>query len=311
VPSTKAELIRVPVATLANGHPLELFVHTLRGSEDGPTLGLVGGIHGDEPLGVETVRRVLGSVDPARLRGTIVAVPVANAYALQALTRNQPLDMANLNRVFPGDPDGTITEQLAHTICEELVGGWDAFIDFHSGGNLATVDYAYIHADDDLAKAYGSEVLYRGPSFPGSLGQYARDRGIRTVVSELGGGQQRNAHFLAKGVRGARGVMQQLGMLDGVPERPDGQVVVTGMATLRPHHGGTMLSEVDATRLGERVPGGTVLARVVSPYTFEELEVLTAPYDPSILVLVREPVTTVQAGDYGFMVADGSTATPA
>lgn len=311
MPDRTAELSRVPVATLANGHRLELFVHTLRGAGDGPTLGLVGGIHGDEPLGPETVRQVMASIDPARLRGAIVALPVANAYALQALTRNQPLDMTNLNRIFPGDPDGTITEQLAHVLCEELAGSWDALIDFHSGGNLATVDYAYIHDNDELARAYGTEVLFRGPSFPGSLGQWARDRGIRTVVSELGGGQQRNGHYLAKGVRGAHGVLRQLGMLDGAPARPDGQVIVTGMAVIRPHHGGTMLSEVDATRLGQRVAGGTVLARVVSPYTFEELEVITAPFDPSILVLVREPVTTVDAGDYGFMVADGATATPA
>lgn len=306
------ETTHVPVGTIANGHTLELVTHRIRGGAgDGPRLGLIAGIHGDETLGVETIRRFVAGLDPASFSGSLFVLPVANPYAFQALTRNTAgLDMSNLNRVFPGDPDGLATEQLAHAIVEQIVPNCDALIDFHSGGNLATVDYVYLHDDGGLSEAFGCEILFRGPSFPGSLGFHAREHGVPTVVSELGGGQQRNEHYVQKGLCGIRNVMRKLGMLEGEPELPERQVVIDELVVLRPHHGGLMLSEVQPARLGESVAAGAVLGRVVSPYTFEVLEEVTAPFDSSLLVLVRESVTKVDPGDYGFMVANGATAQP-
>jgi uncharacterized protein len=303
------EITRVPVAAISNGHRLELVVHRLRGTEAGPTLGVIAGIHGDEPLGVETVRQFLGVVSGPAFRGELIAIPFANPYAFQALTRNTPLDMTNLNRVFPGDPNGVLTEQLARVIVDELVPACDALIDFHSGGNLATVDYVYMHDEGPLSRAFGCELLFRSPSFDGTLGDYARSQGVKVVVSELGGGQQLNERYIAKGVRGGLNVMKALGMLDGEVELPKRQRVVTQMAYMRPHQGGIMLSNVTAAQLGESVPADFELAQIIDPATFEVLEVMRAPFDPSILVLVREPMTKVDPGDYGFIIADGSSAT--
>jgi predicted deacylase len=305
------ETAHVPVATIANGHTLELVTHRIRGGAgDGPTLGLIAGIHGDEPLGVETIRRFVAELDQASFSGRLFVLPVANPYAFQALTRNTTIDMNNLNRIFPGDPNGMVSEQLAHAIVEQIVPNCDYLIDFHSGGNLATVDYVYLHDDLGLAEAFGCEILFRGPSYPGSLGDYARSNGVPTIVSELGGGQQLNEHYVQKGLRGIRNVMKKLEMLPGEPEVPERQVIVDELIILRPHHGGLMLSEVEPARLGEAVPKGTVLGRIVNPYTFEELEVVTATFEPSLLVLVRESVTKVDPGDYGFMIANGAGATP-
>ncbi|MCG5220049.1 M14 family metallopeptidase [Streptosporangium sp. KLBMP 9127] len=302
---------QVPVTTLA-GHLLELTVHTLRGAAPGPRLVLFGGIHGDEPMGSETVRRIVETIDTAELSGTIVAVPVANPYALQALTRNTPIDGVNLNRIFPGTRTGTVTEQVAAVLCE-ILSGADHFIDFHSGGILATVDYAYIHdAGAEMSRAFGCSVLYKGKPYPGSATGWALEQGIACMVSELGGGGQRIEEFLDRGIGGTLNVLRALGMLPGAPvPPPPGQVVVETLTVLRPTVGGTMLSSYGAAQIGERIPKGTVLARIVSPFTSEELEVLTAPYEPSILVLGREPLTNVTPGDYGLMLADGSTAKPA
>jgi hypothetical protein len=302
---------RVPVARLSNGHRLDVVVHELAGSADGPTLAIIAGIHGDEPLSVETVRQLLLSLEQDELHGRVVAIPVANPYAFQTLTRNTPLDMTNLNRVFPGDPDGVLTEQLARMIVDSLLPGAEVLIDYHSGGNLATVDYVYMHEDGPLSIAFGCEILYKSDSFAGSLGDYARSQGVKVVVSELGGGQQLNERYIAKGVRGGRNVMKLLGMLDGEPAVPDRQQIVTRMSYIRPHQGGIMLSNVTATRLGDQIEQGSELATIIDPTTFEELEIMKALYDPSLLVLVREPMTKVDPGDYGFIIADGSTAIPA
>jgi uncharacterized protein len=299
------------VAVLANGHRLELPLHRVRGPDDGPRLGVIAGIHGDEPLGVEIVRRLLVELDAQALRGELLAVPVANPYAFAALTRHTPIDAANLNRSFPGDPDGTLTQQLAYVICSELLADCDRLVDVHSGGNFATVDYVYAGKDRRLAKAFGCEILYEGAAPTGSLAAYAGERGVTTLIVELGGGQQRNEHFVEKGIRGIRNVMKHLGMIDGEPKLPIEQIFVEELADLKPHHGGLMLSSFGPAHLGEAVGAGTELARVVSPYTFEVLESITAPFEPTLLVLVREAVTTVEPGDFGFIVANGATAVAA
>ena len=303
--------VHVPVATLANGHRLELALHRVRGTEDGPRLGVIAGIHGDEPLGVEIVRRLLVELETEAFRGELVAVPVANPYAFAALTRHTPIDAANLNRSFPGNADGTFSEQLAHVICAELLADCDRLVDVHSGGNLATVDYVYVGNDQELAKAFGCEILYGGAAPAGSLAAYAGGLGVTTLIVELGGGQQRNEHFVEKGVRGVRNVMKHLGMLDGKPELPVEQVIVDELADLKPHQGGLMLSSFGPARLGEAVAAKTELARVVSPYTFDVLESIAAPFEPTLLVLVREAVTKVEPGDFGFIVANGATAVAA
>ncbi|HZV51045.1 MAG TPA: succinylglutamate desuccinylase/aspartoacylase family protein [Candidatus Dormibacteraeota bacterium] len=309
MPDHRSRLTTIPVHTLANGHQLVLHVHEMESGRPGPTLGVIATIHGDEPLSIEIVRRLLQEVDLSRLRGRIRALPVANPYAYQSSTRNLPLDMSNLNRIFPGDPDGMLSEQLAHVICSHFLPGLDALVDLHSGGIWPTVDYAYIHDEGaDLSRVFGLDLLFKGPSYAGSLGNHARQNGIPTVVSELGGGQADNERFIGRGVRGIVNVMRHLGMLPGRPELPDRQTIVHDIRILRPHHGGMMLSEIGVERLGQAVPVGTLLGRVVSPYTFETLEEVRAPFDPSIMVLTRQRFTKVEPGDYGFMVADGAGA---
>jgi uncharacterized protein len=304
---------RIPVTRLSNGHDVELVVHVIEGSKDGPKLAMFGGIHGDEPLGTEAVRRVLARLDPGQIAGTIVAVPVANPYAFEAGKRVTPVDGLNLNRIVPGDSGGSLTEQLAAHLAGILDDGCTHFIDYHSGGNLACVDYSYVHeAGAEMSRAYGCQILYDHESYVGSATDYALARGIRSMVSELGGGMYNTGYFLDRAVTGSLNVLRTIGMLDGETTPPrDDQVVVTTLTVVRPRVGGLLQAEVGADRLGEVLPAGTVLGRVIDPATFAELEVLTAPYDPTHLVLSRTPVSQVNPGDYAFMVADGATAKPA
>jgi uncharacterized protein len=302
---------RATVTTLANGHEVTLPVHRFTGRPRGPRLGVVSGIHGDEPLAVETVRRFLAEAADAELTGSILAVPVANPYAHMALTRNTPLDGENLNRIFPGNAGGTVTAQIAAKLVEIFIDEVDYVIDFHSGGLTACVDYAYLSQDPELSKAYGADLLYRGPGYVGTFTSILQEAGVPALVSEFGGASARIEHYLDKGVRGALNVLRYLGMLPGEVVRHPGQRIVTDLRVLSPKHGGIMLSEFVPDRLGEQIPQGTVLGRVLSPYTFEELEVIVAPFEPTLLVLTRPAYTNVSPGDYGFMVADGATAEPA
>jgi predicted deacylase len=120
-------LERLPLTVLASGVEVALVLHELVGRRgDGPTLGLSAAIHGDEAVGVEILYHLRRRLDPEALRGRVVMLPCANPLAYQANTRNTPLDMTNLNRVFPGDAGGWFTEQLADLITRRFLAPLDA-----------------------------------------------------------------------------------------------------------------------------------------------------------------------------------------
>src|SRR4051794_23470020 len=123
----------IEVATLASGLPLRVAVHDVSGDNPGPTIGITAAIHGDELAPVEALRRLVGTLDPAQLRGRLLIAPVVNPLAFQSQTRHTPQDMQNLNRVFPGDPNGWLTEQLAAAFVREFLPRIDVLLDLHAG----------------------------------------------------------------------------------------------------------------------------------------------------------------------------------
>jgi predicted deacylase len=269
-------------------------------------------VHGDEPLTNEVVRQVLTQIDPAELRGTLLAVPVVNSLAFEALTRHTPIDQLDLNRNFPGGPGGWLSEQIAHVLGTRFVSQLDAHVDLHTGGIFPTVDYVYIFdRSRELSLTFGSRYMF-APSHPyqGTFAIPANDKGIPFFTAELGGGSFLDARYVEHGVRGVFNVMRQLGMLDGEVVRPPQQTIVTEMAVVRPRVGGVLYPEIGLDRLGTEVPGGTLLGRVVSPYTFETLEEIRSPFDRGIMILLRGAMMRVNPGDYGYMVANAATATP-
>ena len=131
------------------------------------------------------------------------------------------------------------------------------------------------------------------------------------LVSEYGGAAARIEHYLHKGVEGARNVMRHLGILPGEVAATEGQRVVETLINVAPNYGGILLSNFPPDRLGETLPEGTVLGRVINPHTFEEHEEITTPFQENILILTRPSYTNVAPGDYAFMIADAATASPA
>jgi predicted deacylase len=298
---------RIPVSTLGNGHELAVVVHRLEGTAPGPTIGVTGGIHGDETDTVEYVRNFIDLMKTTPFAGRIVAVSCGNPLAYEARTRNTPNDMTDLNRVFPGDPNGQLTQQLAHKIFELFSQECQYFVDFHCGGIFPTVDYVYIHGDEGMARSVGSKVLYVGASFEGSLAFCLQKKGLHTTVIELGGGRVNAAAATARACMALTRILTYVGSVAGQLEPPAGQIIVDQMMTLRPHHGGMLISRLSVSQLGTLLPKGTIVAKVVHPQTLETLEELSTPFDPSVVVLTREGFSPISAGDYGFMFGRPAT----
>jgi predicted deacylase len=304
-----SKLRKVPVSHFTNGAEVSLYIHEIVGRKGkGPLLGITGAIHGNEPTGTYVIREIARQFADGDFRGRLWLLPVANPLAFQANKRTTPVDGQNLNRIFPGKTQGMFTDLLAHKIKTEFLDHVEAYLDFHTGTDRPTVDYTYVHNDLALSRAFGTRFLFRpqadraGPVFNGTSKAVTTARGVPSVTIELGGGVVDQRPYIARGVEGIRNCMRQLRMLDEKPAPAIRQIVLGSIPTIFPMQGGFLYTEAPA--LGEEIAGGKVLGRVVSPYTFKELEVIRNPIKRGVMILSHLTPNLVEPGDYGYMVGD-------
>jgi predicted deacylase len=252
VHSSAYGFIPIPIVVLKNGA--------------GPTALLVSGTHGDEYEGQVALCNLVKSLDPARIRGRVIILPAANFPAAMAGRRTSPIDEGNLNRLFPGDPDGTVTEQIAYHIEHELVPMADLVCDLHSGGSsLMYVPSALFggwRRDGSTAegvaalKAFGSPIAYVAEQNQG---------GART----LSGGAARHGVVCLGTEAGVNNVLVHMGILPEAdriaPDAPTRFLEVGGpdYFVYAPENG---LFE-PLVELGETVRAGQAAARIHAPET--------------------------------------------
>jgi predicted deacylase len=217
---------RVPIGIVAGGN--------------GPTVILEGGNHGDEYEGPITICELLRELDPTEVQGRLILMPANNVHAVTAGKRTSSVDQLNFNRVFPGDPRGTITQQIAAYVNDHLMPVADAFLDLHSGGSsLDIVPSAIIEPTDDPAlrqqniaavQAFGAPmtVVISNLGEPRTATAAACRAGLVTVGTEMSGGGTVSIDALEICRRGVRNVLVHLGVLDERHRSP-------------PEHDGTIL----------------------------------------------------------------------
>jgi len=185
----------IPVTTLAGGTPLEIPVVVVNGSGPGPCFWVDGAIHGDEPEGPLACQIALAEVDPTQLSGTLVLCPVVNVPAFEAAQRGNPLDTFtyDMNRIYPGRPDGYLSERVAAAHAAALGDVADMEISIHSGGAHSFLDKA-IFVDErpesvELATAMGPGWGCIMSSFnpKGSPMAHMKELGKVGITVELGG----------------------------------------------------------------------------------------------------------------------------
>lgn len=197
---------------------------------EGPTALLTGGNHGDEYEGPIALQNLALSLSAREVRGRVIIVPAFNYPAFRAGTRTSPIDRGNLNRTFPGRPDGTVTEKIADYFNTVLLPMADVVLDFHSGGKtLDFLPFACAHVLEDktqqaacLAAAQAFNAPYtailREIDAAGMYDTAAEEQGKVFVTTELGGGGTATARSVAIALRGARNLLKHAGLLTGQPE---------------------------------------------------------------------------------------------
>lgn len=249
------------------GETLRTSVHVLRGLREGPTLCLTAAVHGDELNGVEVIRRLLVRLDERRLRGVVIAVPVVNVFGFTAGSRYLP-DRRDLNRFFPGSPQGSLASRIAYSLFHEIILHCNALIDLHTG-SFDRSNLPQVRGDLDipsvleLTRGFSGVVVLHTPGERGMLRRAATDAGIAAVTFEIGSPLRLEPAEIEKGVHAIEALMQRLKMLPrrrGLRQEPP--PVYYGSRWVRSPAGGMLMAEVS---LGERVRKGQRLGLVVDP----------------------------------------------
>jgi len=240
---------------------------------DGPSVLLTGGNHGDEYEGPIALLKLIQKLDIASVCGQIIIVPALNYPAVKSGTRLSPLDGANMNRAFPGDPDGSITFMIADYLQRFILSRVDAVIDIHAGGKIMNfLPTAVIHNLPDAdqmertkaaAQAFGAPncLILEELDAQGMLDTAVEEMGKVFISTELGGGGTSSPKTIEIAENGLHDTLVHFGVLKADPvgkretrflETPSDAFVIADKAGI-----------FEFTRnLGDIVKKGDVLARV-------------------------------------------------
>lgn len=297
-------LIDVPIPHLYTHAALTIPVQVIHGKTDGPRLFVCAAIHGDEINGVEIIRRLLKVKSMARLRGTLIAVPVVNVYGFINQTRYLP-DRRDLNRSFPGSETGSMAARLSHVFLQEIASRSTHGIDLHTAAihrdNLPQVRACL---DDDetsqMAHAFPVPVILNTSLVEGSMRQALEAMGISVIVYEAGEALRFNEIAIRSGVKGIVNVMRVLGMLPRLksPEPRFKPQIAKSSTWVRAPQSGILRN---ITPLGAVVEQGQTLGVISDPFGEKE-EVVHATL--SGIVVGRTNIPLVNEGEALFHIAE-------
>lgn len=291
-PGEKLKFELMPALQFESAY-VDMPVFVARGTAPGPTLGITSAIHGDEINSVEVARRVFDEVSAKDMRGTLVVLPIINRHGF--ITRQRyTADRQDLNRYFPGNPQGNITAVLAHYVFTKVIKRCNALIDLHTASfyreNLPQIRVDLDnHRALEMARHFGAGIILGKPGVRHTLRWEATQAGIPTILYEGGEPNRFQLGEIKLGVKGVLNVMAYLEMLDRPPHETGQQHIFTTSTWVRvpPGKGGNFFPERE---LGARVKEDELLGTVTDPLTSSRAEI-RARFDAKIIGISIPQVT--------------------
>ncbi len=285
--------------------PINSPVMVAEGTKPGPSLFITCLVHGTEIIGPLAVARFLKAIDLGRLSGRIVALLASNPLGLRHFNRLTPQDGMNLNRVFPGKADGSVSEQIAHRVFTLAGEHGDVLLDLHSGGELTITAFYTIYTADDSPAARESKRLsasvgsrYQWGSNEGWLkgalfSNYTRRYGKPAIIVESGGGARVTEQDFTNYATALNGLTQALGMLPGTP--PVAQDIRHGgnAVHVKARAGGFWHPRVAP---GDDMVKDQVMGEVVDFYG-DVVEKVLCPFPRAWVGSIRRPYMAIFSGD--------------
>ena len=213
--------LRLHIIEDGAGYPVLLPIVIARGKKEGPTLGVIAALHGDEVNGIPVIHRLFEKIDPGRLAGTVIGVLVVTYPSFDRHQRNF-IDGRDLNHIMPGKPDGNASQIFGHRFVERVVKNFDYLIDLHTASR-GRANSLYARTDitrevsSKMAHLLRPEIILHKPPKDGTLRGEATDLGIPSVTMEIGNPQRFQPEHIRSTVRGIRAVMGHLNMTKSRP----------------------------------------------------------------------------------------------
>lgn len=243
-----------------------------RGADDGPTLCITAGVHPTEYVNIAGAIRLFNEVDPKKLKGTLVVVPVVNILGFKQREYVNPIDGLNLQGQWPGkdigEGRGTISHMILYKIFNELISKADYYLDLHGSDVHETMLLmASFHRtgnseidkrSEGMARATGAKYISCESRMPGASIRCMAERGIPSVAFEFGTGDRMLPEEVENSFQILLNIMRYLKMIEGEPHRTEEQIITTA-AEVRVNHEGLFYPQV---KLGDSVSEDQVLGEV-------------------------------------------------
>lgn len=290
LPAGSSQRLSWAATELFESVPISTPVLVVNGALPGPTLCLTAAVHGDELNGVEMVRRVMHDLVPGKLSGAIIGIPIVNVQGFRQGSRYLP-DRRDLNRYFPGNPNGSAAARIAHSLFTNVIAHCDALVDLHTG-SFERVNLPQIRADlrnpdvVTLTQGFGAMVILHSSPAVGTLRFAATNAGIPTVTLEAGGPSQLELNEVNRGVEGLETLISTLGMVRIRRLWSNPEPVYYHSSWVRADSGGILIADVS---LGATVRKGEVLGTITDPMSNARSE-LRSPYSGRIIGMARNQV---------------------
>jgi hypothetical protein len=295
----------IPVGRLPTQTMLSLPVTVINGKQAGPKLWLSAAIHGDELNGVEIIRQVIEQVQPEKLAGTLIAVPIVNLFGFIEQSRYLP-DRRDLNRSFPGSESGSLASRLANLFMREIVKHSTHGIDLHTAA-IHRMNLPQIRANLEdsetyrCAQAFNAPIMMHATTRDGSLRQAATNQGIPVLLYEGGEALRFEPYAIGVGVTGVLRVMEYLGMAQ-FPQLPPPitSVEIRQSKWIRAFRGGIFHREVS---LGEQVKKKQPLGFITDAFG-EDKSVVRASVSGIVIGYNQNPLVNQGDGMVNLAIKD-------
>ncbi|MGV3585693.1 MAG: succinylglutamate desuccinylase/aspartoacylase family protein [Adhaeribacter sp.] len=305
-PGTKQSfLLPVITATDSTYIPVTVF----HGVKPGPVLGITAGVHGLEYAPIMAAQALLKDLDPAQMSGTVILVQVANVPSfLNRSLRVNPFDNKNLNRVFPGQANGTSTEKIAWTISNQIIARCNYFLDVHDGdanGDLRPYSgyYNYFNMPvvsekaKQMALALGFDFVVQFGNEPSLTeasvycSREATKRNIPAADIECGGQGRVDEKNVLQIQQAIKSLMRHLHILEGQPNLVQNPVIIAKRTSVPSEHTGIFYSDLTS---GDYVKKGMKLG-YTTDFFGNKIADVTCPVDGVILYKTFNP--PIKKGD--------------
>jgi predicted deacylase len=283
--------VDLKVSETVSHQPGRIPVIVIRGAEPGPTFYVTSAVHGDEINGVAIVRHLITGLGDGKLvKGTLIAVPVANRFGFDANDRYLP-DRRDLNRSFPGDAKGHMAARIADHLFRKVVLVSHAGIDLHTAA-AGNSNLCHIRGDADrapvkeLMRASGVPVLVHSDGPRGSLRRAATEAGVPSILFEAGEAGRFHRHAVAIGHHAVLQLLGSLGMVEGRHKRPPFQTLIHKSEWVRSDHGGILDLRVEP---GDLIAKGQDMGTIYDPYG-RHVDVVHADRSGVVLGVATDPL---------------------